>query len=231
MLSDDPCLSSSAAGPSRRAHDGRYRIISTVASSVQRASGAAVRELPGARLRSPLGIAEPVRAPHRGAVDVILVSDRNLLPMFALVEFTEGHADLTIGTLQLYRRRLDWTMARIEPGSRQRLGKWELLDVIGKGGNGQVWRARTDTGQQGAIKVLHQGDRQASQPALPFRGAGDARPAPISEGVLPLLDAHLPDAPKKKRTAPGLCRLWPCPWTRRSRERQGLENAGGSACL
>src|SRR5262245_22881342 len=49
---------------------------------------------------------------------------------------------------------LDRIMARPKQRPRQRLGRWELLNLIGRGGNAQVWRARSDKGEFGAIKVL-----------------------------------------------------------------------------
>ena len=41
----------------------------------------------------------------------------------------------------------------IDEGSR--FGEWELIDRIGEGGNGAVWRARHRDGHLGAIKFLH----------------------------------------------------------------------------
>jgi serine/threonine-protein kinase len=89
---------------------------------------------------------------------------------------------------------LDRTMARPKKRPRHRFGRWELLNFIGRGGNGQVWRARSDKGEFGAIKVLHKATAKKANQR--FRDEVQAmRDCADIKGVLPLLDAHLPDPP------------------------------------
>jgi tetratricopeptide (TPR) repeat protein len=40
-------------------------------------------------------------------------------------------------------------------GDAVKIGRYELLDVIGQGGNARVWRARSDTGRLVALKIIH----------------------------------------------------------------------------
>lgn len=71
-----------------------------------------------------------------------------------------------------------------------RLSSWELLEELGSGGNGDVWRAVRDDGLEGALKILRRSsrDRRAR-----FRAEIDFllnhEPGP---GVLPLIDFALP---------------------------------------
>lgn len=81
----------------------------------------------------------------------------------------------------------------------QRLGRWTLVEPIEQGGNADVWRGESDEAAPAAIKLL--------------RGAGGDRyprfcdevaflRSPIAaEGVLPLLDAYLPDRPSRRDPA------------------------------
>jgi Protein kinase domain len=91
-------------------------------------------------------------------------------------------------------------MARPKQRPRHRLGRWELLNFVGRGGNGQVWRARSDKGEFGAIKVLHKATAKKANQR--FRDEVQAmRDCAGIKGVLPLLDAHLPDPPTKQDRA------------------------------
>src|SRR5215218_8155702 len=71
----------------------------------------------------------------------------------------------------------------------RRHGQWRLLDRLGKGGNGVVWRAVGDDGREAAIKVLSRSgaDRWA-------RFLDEIRfllDGPQRRGVMPLCDADL----------------------------------------
>jgi serine/threonine protein kinase len=75
----------------------------------------------------------------------------------------------------------------------RRHGPWQVLDRLGKGGNGVVWRAVHDDGRQAAIKVLSRSgaDRRARfLDEIRFLLDGPQRP-----GVMPLLDADLDAKP------------------------------------
>jgi len=77
-----------------------------------------------------------------------------------------------------------------------KLGRWQLLEQIGKGGNGRVHRACSGT-LTGALKLLHRNDRVQR-----FRDevAGMNRLAG-TQGVLPVLDSHIPEAPTRSDPA------------------------------
>src|SRR6266545_2618214 len=75
------------------------------------------------------------------------------------------------------------------------IGPWTLCEKLGVGGNATVWRASRDSGEDVALKVINATKTQR-EPYRRFvqeieflRGLGDF------PGVLPLLDAHLPQRP------------------------------------
>jgi serine/threonine protein kinase/sugar lactone lactonase YvrE len=71
-------------------------------------------------------------------------------------------------------------------------GAWELVERLGGGGNGDVWKARHEDGREGAVKLLRRAGRNRR---ARFRAEIDfllnKDPGP---GVLPLIDFSLPDA-------------------------------------
>jgi hypothetical protein len=75
------------------------------------------------------------------------------------------------------------------------IGPWTLGDRLGVGGNATVWRASRDGGDDVALKVIkttktqHEPYRRFVQEIEFLRELGDF------PGVLPLLDAHLPQRP------------------------------------
>ena len=76
------------------------------------------------------------------------------------------------------------------------IGKWELVDPLGKGGNAEVWRA-TDGESIVALKILNQ-RRTESEPYQRFRQEIETlRQIGGHPSIMPLLDAHLPEAPSK----------------------------------
>jgi len=77
-----------------------------------------------------------------------------------------------------------------------KLAKWPLLEQIGAGGNGKVWRSEVK-GVAAAIKVLTRPDRVSR-----FRDEveGMRRLADV-QGVLPVLDYEIPDFPTKSHPA------------------------------
>ena len=75
------------------------------------------------------------------------------------------------------------------------IGPWTLREKLGAGGNATVWRASRDGGEDVALKVINTTKTQR-EPYRRFvqeieflRGLGNFA------GVLPLLDAHLPQRP------------------------------------
>jgi serine/threonine protein kinase len=77
----------------------------------------------------------------------------------------------------------------------QRFGDWELIKLLGEGGNGFVWRARNSRGDTGAIKILSklEGNRKLKAYER-FKGEVRIhREYQDLEGLLPILDSFLPE--------------------------------------
>jgi serine/threonine protein kinase len=77
------------------------------------------------------------------------------------------------------------------------IGPWTLQEKLGAGGNATVWRASRSAGEEVALKVIHTTKAQR-EPYRRFvqeieflRSLGDF------PGVLPLLDAYLPEHPER----------------------------------
>ncbi|MCY3733740.1 MAG: protein kinase [Chloroflexi bacterium] len=89
-------------------------------------------------------------------------------------------------------------MPRMSEG--QSVDRWTLVELLGKGGNAEVWRARCD-GEEVALKVLNQ-RRPESEAYRRFRNEIEAlnRVGP-RDHVLPLLDSHLPESPSRTNLA------------------------------
>src|SRR5262245_1503005 len=88
-------------------------------------------------------------------------------------------------------------MAIFEAGNQ--IGQWKLLELLGEGGNGEVWRAAHDDDTPIALKIVFHDDpyyyKRFAAEIQVLRHIGH-RP-----GILPLLDAHLPDNPNKNDPA------------------------------
>ena len=76
------------------------------------------------------------------------------------------------------------------------LGKWNLVEFIAKGGNGDVWRAEAN-GEIAAVKILH---RTGARDYARFRREVEIceRRDPSELAILPVLDSYLPDSPTKR---------------------------------
>jgi serine/threonine protein kinase len=81
----------------------------------------------------------------------------------------------------------------------KRLGPWSLEEALGEGGNARVWRARGDDGAVAAVKVLKAvGGEQYAR----FRDEVAVLQRLGSRlGILPLIEAHLPERPTRKTPA------------------------------
>lgn len=82
----------------------------------------------------------------------------------------------------------------------QRFGNWVTIgdERLGGGGNGVVWRVRSDDGQTGAIKVLS--SRPGPEGIYRLGRFKDEVSFLIAHpdfpGILPLLDSYLSDDPR-----------------------------------
>lgn len=82
----------------------------------------------------------------------------------------------------------------IKAGSR--FGHWKLIERVGRGGNGFVWKAKEQDGRLGAIKFLHRRHLSDSGRYQRFKAEIQAmRGCADIPGVLPLLDFSIPDLP------------------------------------
>jgi len=81
---------------------------------------------------------------------------------------------------------------------RQAVGPWTLHERLGHGGNANVYRAtRLGSGTVVALKVINT-TKVEREPYQRFvREIGFLRDHPGVPGLLPLLDAHMPDQPSK----------------------------------
>jgi serine/threonine protein kinase len=76
------------------------------------------------------------------------------------------------------------------------IGPWTLHEKLGVGGNATVWRASHKDGEVVTLKLInttkaqHEPYRRFIQEVQFLQKLGDF------PGVLPLLDAHLPERPK-----------------------------------
>jgi hypothetical protein len=80
------------------------------------------------------------------------------------------------------------------PSKDQLLGKWRLMQFLGEGGNGFVWRAQDSEGNQAAIKILAKLEGRSSKVYERFKLEVVVvnKHRDIS-GILPIIDAYLPE--------------------------------------
>jgi serine/threonine protein kinase len=79
--------------------------------------------------------------------------------------------------------------------TEKHVGPWLLGAQLGSGGNADVWRARNAAGREVALKVVHS-VKAHSEPYRRFaREIQFLLELGDSDGVLELVDAHLPDRP------------------------------------
>jgi len=75
------------------------------------------------------------------------------------------------------------------------IGPWSIHERLGKVGNAKVWRATDSGGREVALKVIDAIHEQREQYKRFVREIGFLRSLEDTTGVLPLIDAHLPDTP------------------------------------
>jgi len=80
-------------------------------------------------------------------------------------------------------------------------GGWTLIEPLGKGGNAEVWKATSEDGRAAALKVLNSRNPD-SEPYKRFRAEINLlRSLGQRAGVLPLIDATLPEQPSNQNPA------------------------------
>lgn len=80
------------------------------------------------------------------------------------------------------------------------LSKWERIELLGQGGNGEVWKARR-CGVECALKILKETNKNEESYRRFMDEIRVLRELHGHVGVLPILDANLPDHPSKKNRA------------------------------
>ena len=80
------------------------------------------------------------------------------------------------------------------------IDRWTLLDQLGAGGNADVWRA-TDGDREVALKVLKTRRPDSEQYARFRNEVGVLQALRDEQGILPILEASLPDQPSRDRLA------------------------------
>ena len=84
-------------------------------------------------------------------------------------------------------------------GHVKQVGPWTLEKRLGRGGNATVWEA-TRSGHEGsvALKIINVNNVEREPYQRFVREIGFLREHQTVSGILPLLDAHLPEEPTKK---------------------------------
>lgn len=89
------------------------------------------------------------------------------------------------------------------------LGRWKVKAFVDKGGNGEVFEVEDTGGRRAALKLLADGRPDQVPYARFVREIEVVRSLEGMRGVLPVIDAHLPDPPTRKN------RPWyVMPWAR-----------------
>ena len=88
-------------------------------------------------------------------------------------------------------------MSTIKFGVDGKLGDWTLLESLGVGGNGAVWRARHGDGREAALKVLKfKSVGPSSKAYRRFKAeVASLRQLAGERGILPIIEHSLPERP------------------------------------
>ena len=78
----------------------------------------------------------------------------------------------------------------------QNFGKWQLIEKLGRGGNGLVWKVTSKEGVHGAIKLLHPRNLSDEKRYYRFNQEIEVmRKCQNISGILPLLDSKVVESP------------------------------------
>src|ERR1700682_2964150 len=81
----------------------------------------------------------------------------------------------------------------------KQMGHWKIISLLGKGGNGEVWKARHDDGNLAAIKILN---NTSSKRYARFKSEIEIqRKLSARKGILPLIEAELPNKLSRENIA------------------------------
>src|SRR5262249_51451620 len=80
------------------------------------------------------------------------------------------------------------------------LSQWDRIEKLGEGGNGEVWRARRG-GAEYALKILRERSVREESYRRFVAEVDVLRQLTDVPGVLPVVDANLPEAPSKRNPA------------------------------
>lgn len=87
------------------------------------------------------------------------------------------------------------TLTKYGPGDV--LGKWTLVEFIDRGGNADVWQVKAGS-RSAALKLLHRTDPEGyARFCREVEICESTDPAAVA--ILPVLDSHLPDNPRRDR--------------------------------
>lgn len=79
---------------------------------------------------------------------------------------------------------------------QRRVGSWALTERLGKGGNGEVWRARrSGHADEVALKIINATNANREPYQRFVREISVLQEIGSAPGVLPVIDSYLPDAP------------------------------------
>lgn len=88
-------------------------------------------------------------------------------------------------------------MPEFRRGRGDRFGRWSLIEPLGAGANAEVWRAKDETGDEVAVKVLNRRDA-SSEPYKRFvNEVRVLQELQDHEGILPLVESNLPEVPRR----------------------------------
>jgi serine/threonine protein kinase len=83
----------------------------------------------------------------------------------------------------------------------QHVAGWQLLNLLGEGGNAEVWRCRREDGDEAAVKFLKTRKVESRRWQRFRREVEYLASLGAEPGVLPIIDFDLPDAPRKGERA------------------------------